>query len=411
MRRDVALLQHGRDALGPGDAAVLFSDMAETLDELTDGVLADIVHGEEAYAGSGLSTDVLRGIVRDNIESILQNLLGVSDSMHAPRMAGRVKAEYGIPMDSLLHAYRLAGLHLWESMMARSTTSEATAALLAASSGFWGMIDRFSGEAADTYRLVTQQRDRRDLESRRVLLVSIFEGDIGGDPTPVTRALGLSIHGDYAVFALEMGESTEDARRSIEERLRAIGITSVWTPWRGEHLGLLAGGTSGDMEGSLAEIAGSTPLRGGLSTPFRSLDEAPEAVNQALLALRCVPPQETGVHAYGSAPIDTILAAHPRYAAELSERTFGVLHRIDRADARMLLETLQTWYDTDGSTSACAVRLHCHRNTVLNRLERIAQLTGKSVMKPRQAAELFAALRATTIIGESPGPRAVTQSR
>ena len=41
--------------------------------------------------------------------------------------------------------------------------------------------------------------------------------------------------------------------------------------------------------------------------------------------------------------------------------------------------------------------LHCHRNTVGYRLGRIAELTGRSVGRPAEAAELYAAVRAVRL--------------
>lgn len=399
MGRDVALREGALPGVISDDAHALFSSVAESLDQLTDGVVADITRGEEAYSASGLSDEILRRIVRDNIDAILRHLLGTSLSLDAPRMAGRVKAEYGIPMAGLLHAYRLAALRMWDSMMALATTAEGSAALLSASSGFWELIDRYSGVAADTYREVVEERQRKDQHSKSVLLLSILEGDFSGEIAPAGRALGLPENGRYAVLALEMSDAGENARVAVGERLRAAGIASAWTPWKGEYLGLLAGGPSTDVVDTLQLMDGSVQSRVGVSLPFLVLEHAQTAVTQALLALRCVPPTSTGIHAYGSAPIDTMLAAQPRYAAELRDRALGTLSELDEDDARVLLETLQTWFATEGSTVACARELHCHRNTVLHRLGRIAQLTGRSVMKPQEAAELFIALRAMLLTG------------
>lgn len=43
----------------------------------------------------------------------------------------------------------------------------------------------------------------------------------------------------------------------------------------------------------------------------------------------------------------------------------------------MLLDTLTAWLEENCSTANAAVRLHCHRNTVLNRLHRITTLIGQ----------------------------------
>lgn len=45
----------------------------------------------------------------------------------------------------------------------------------------------------------------------------------------------------------------------------------------------------------------------------------------------------------------------------------------------MLLDTLSAWLDENCSTANAALRLHCHRNTVLNRLHRITSLIGHPI--------------------------------
>ncbi|WP_406433052.1 PucR family transcriptional regulator [Streptomyces sp. NBC_01589] len=64
-----------------------------------------------------------------------------------------------------------------------------------------------------------------------------------------------------------------------------------------------------------------------------------------------------------------------------------------------LLDTLHAWFAADGSTAEAARQLHCHRNTVLHRIARIAELTGRVPTRPVDAAELYVALRALRLAG------------
>jgi DNA-binding PucR family transcriptional regulator len=72
----------------------------------------------------------------------------------------------------------------------------------------------------------------------------------------------------------------------------------------------------------------------------------------------------------------------------------GGLRDRDARDEELLLGTLEAWFAHGGSGTRAAAALHCHRNTVLNRLARVAELTGRDVNDPRAAAELYAAVRA-----------------
>ena len=393
-----------------GGAREMFSDLIDSVDALTDGVVAQIIDGEHAYAASVLPPGVLEQIVHANIESILQCMLGATDSLDAPRTAGRVKAEHGIPLASLLHAYRLAGLHLWEAMMVRASAPEGAAALLSISSQFWGIIDRFSNAAAETYREVVDERERNDQRSKNVMLSALLDGQFTGDVGRAIRVLGLPERSAYVVLAAEMRESAEDPLPALTSRLRSMGVSSAWAPWKGEYLGLL-GSDGGIDASSVARIlSDSVGTRVGVSLPVVSLDRAPAAVTQALLAMRSIVPGAAGVRCYGAAPIDIMLVAQPSYAAELRDDVLKGLAALDPRDARVLLDTLECWFATDGSTAECGRRMNCHRNTVLHRLGRISVLTGRSVARPSHAAELFAALRAVRLVGswEEPARAAPT---
>ncbi|MDJ0335976.1 helix-turn-helix domain-containing protein [Salinibacterium sp. G-O1] len=380
-------------------ARELFSGMIDSVDDLSDAIVDQIINGEHDYAESVLAAGVLEGIVHDNLEAILQCLLGINDSLDAPRHAGRVKAENGIPMASLLHAYRLAGLHLWDAAMAKATTPELATALLAASSDVWGIIDRYSNAAAETYREVVDERDRKDQKNNSVMLLALLDGEFSGDVGRAVRSLGLPDQASYVVLAVELRRSDIDPLPAIIERLRSMGVSSAWAPWKGEYLGLLGSGAGVDPSAAAHALSGSVSSRIGTSLPLESLERAPLAVRQALLAMRCIAPAAVGVHLYGAAPIDTMLVSQPAYAAELRDGVLGALAELDHDDARVLLDTLECWFATDGSTAECGRQLHCHRNTVLHRLGRIAEMTGRSVSKPAQAAELFTALRAVRLAG------------
>jgi DNA-binding PucR family transcriptional regulator len=72
-----------------------------------------------------------------------------------------------------------------------------------------------------------------------------------------------------------------------------------------------------------------------------------------------------------------------------------------------LLQTV-TAYCASGSAAAAARDLYCHRNTVLNRLTRFAELTGYHPTRPAEAATVLFALRCAQAAGParhgSPAP-------
>ena len=377
-----------------------FLDLFDSVDALSDGVVEQILVGENEYAENPMSREMLYDIVRENIAALLSTLAGSTTSLEAPRRAGRVKAEHGIPMASLLHAYRLAGLQLWNEMMSRAVGADRAEMLLRLSSDVWGIIDRFSGEAAESYRAWVDERDRRDEQARSVMLLSLLDGSATpGEVGRLLRALGLPEHGTYVVVAAERSSSGEDPVPMVPAALREYGIASAWTAWKGEYVGLLGRAGRIEVEVAASALASAATSRVGVSSIFTDLSVAPSAVAQARMSIECGGSPGGSVHLYGSAPVDLLLVAQPGYGMELRNAVFGRMLADSVHDGDVLLDTLEAWFESDGSTLDAGIRMHCHRNTVLYRLGRIADLTGRSVSKPTEASELYVALRAVRLGG------------
>jgi hypothetical protein len=388
-----------RPAPVPASAA-FFGQLRDSVEALTDGVVDQIVAGEQAYTEIPLSRELLHSIVSENIAALLDALTGRSDSLGAARRAGRVKAEHGIPMASLLHAYRLAGLQLWNEMILRSGTPERAEALLRVSSEVWGIIDRFSSAAADSYRLFIDERDRRDQQARSVMVLSLLDGSAApGEVGGLLRALDLPEHASYLVVAAERKTSGEDPVPTVPRLLGEVGIASAWTTWKGEFVGLLAAEGGEALESTVERICSVATSRVGISRSFGRLAAAPDAVAQARSSIECIARGRVGVHRYGAAPVDLLLVAQPGIAAEVQGEVLGAILSARLQDGPLLLDTLEAWFAADGSTNDAGLALHCHRNTVLYRLGRIADLTGRSVARPAEAAELYVALRAVRLGG------------
>ncbi|CAN5502126.1 hypothetical protein BH10ACT4_BH10ACT4_09890 [soil metagenome] len=381
------------------DSVDFFLELVDSVDALAEGVVDQILAGENEYAENPMSRELLYSIVSENISALLATLAGTTDSLAAPHRAGRIKAEHGIPMASLLHAYRLAGLQLWDEMMARSVGTQRTETLLHLSSDVWGIIDRFSGAAAESYRAFVDERDRRDEQARSVMLLSLLDGSATpGEIGRLLRALELPEHASYLVVAAERSSTGTDPVPEVQERLRVGGISSAWTAWKGEYVGLIGLSQRADVDRAISIVSAGARSRVGISRPFTRLSASPDAVGQARMSVECIASPGVGIHRYGSAPLDLLLVAQPGYGAELRDGVFARLLG-DAVDGAVLLDTLEAWFDADGSTSGAGKRMHCHRNTVLYRLGRIAELTGRSVSRPAEASELYAALRAVRLGG------------
>ena len=392
--RNSATAAHEIDA----DTVALFAEMLGSVGTIVDRIVEQILTGEHSYTESTLAVPVLHSVVTENVEALLRGLSGEHRLLDAPRRAGRVKAESGIPMAGLLHAYRLAGLQLWEEMIARSHSSQSSESLLRVSSAVWGIIDEYSNAAAESYREVIDDLGRKDQQAKSVMLLSLLEGETAHSEVPrLLRALNLPEHATYLVVAAELSGTGADPMPGIATRLRAAGIASAWSTWKGEFVGLLGCTSESDVAIAINVVAERAASRIGISRSLISLADARNAVHQARLSLRCTPRANIGVRRFGSAPLDVLIVSEPQAAAELRIDVLGPVLELEPRERAPLLDTLEAWFAADGSTAEAALRLHCHRNTVLYRLAKLTELTGRSVSRPSEVAELYAAMRAARL--------------
>jgi hypothetical protein len=75
-------------------------------------------------------------------------------------------------------------------------------------------------------------------------------------------------------------------------------------------------------------------------------------------------------------------------------RVLGPIVDYDTAHESDLLPTLEAFLESSGSWTQCAARLHVHVNTLRYRIQRIEELTGRSLGRLEDRVDLFLALRA-----------------
>ncbi|MEN2744501.1 helix-turn-helix domain-containing protein [Sinomonas halotolerans] len=129
----------------------------------------------------------------------------------------------------------------------------------------------------------------------------------------------------------------------------------------------------------------------GISEPFSSLRELPDAYAQACLAAQAaaVDPELgelVDVRTVGAYQLMGSLAVEP------TSVNFALLEAEDRNGE--LLPVLEMLYDADGAVQAVADRLHVHRSTVYHRLARVRKIIRAEPLSGRVRQELHLALKA-----------------
>ncbi|MFG2727835.1 PucR family transcriptional regulator [Streptomyces canus] len=379
----------------------LLDQLLGSAPSLADELTTEILSGEHAYAERALlSHEQLRTAVYDNLCALLTALKngGVPTDMDAPRATGRLKAEHGVPLAALLHAFRIGGRFIWDRLLTMALDKDSATWLLRRASDIWVIIDEYSSATAEGYHIAMEEQARRDASARSLMLSTLLDGTAGNSSSAweIMRVLRLDRKGPFLVVCAEISDGA-DPLSAVERQLRTVGVQSEWIHRAGSLLGLLALPNEHTAVAVEERLGGIALSRVGISRSFTSPIDAPNARREAQLATQCLPPGAPGTHVYGSSPIALLAAASPDAAAEVAHTVFGPLLTLPAAERAVLLDTLDIWFTVGGSTPQAAEHLHCHRNTVLYRLKRITELTGRRTSDADSSAELYVALQAARL--------------
>ncbi len=389
---------------GSRDSVVLLAELARSLegrlDDLADRLLTEIRgHEPDPYRRSVPSVD-LDGSVHDNLgealAAIAQLPSGVMPPPRAAQRTGQRRAEQGLPLESLLHAYRLGGRVIWEALLeeARRLPHSPMDGLMDAAVHVWDVIDFHSDAVATAYRRAEGERAGRDEMRREAALRALLAGVAGeSDLQFAANVLSLPESGPYVVaIAYDEGDRGE----ALAALIAAAGNRSQWLRRELRLVGLIAGHhlTSAALRGSLLAAG----RRIGLSAPVADLGMIAAAYRQAELALRAIPADQPDVSSLDDHLTGALLVASPDLGRRLRRRTLGPVLDLPSAERTVLLRTLRTYLEMRGSVAAAAARIPCHRNTVLNRVHRFQDLTGVSLTDPRAVAQVVLALEAGDVL-------------
>src|SRR4030095_10566952 len=127
-----------RDVAAPPPAVAAIGErLLSRVDDLAAELTEVLRRAEPFYfAAAVVPIDDLRTSVRGNLVHILGQLAGrPKPSTEASRATGRRRAEQGVPLPVILHAYRIAGKFIWAAILAEASGDESAGkALLHASS-------------------------------------------------------------------------------------------------------------------------------------------------------------------------------------------------------------------------------------------------------------------------------------
>ncbi|MDQ0835372.1 hypothetical protein QF032_007216 [Streptomyces achromogenes] len=398
-------------------ARVLLEDLAA----LTDRLVAVLQEQEPAYrAAVTCDPTATWQEVHRSLRHSVSSLLDPRGSRDAARRCswriGATRAEQGLPLDALLHAFRLGGSLVWQGLIDETarTAPEDVRLLVHVATDVWNFVDEHCTLVADAYRQVERQLAWRRENRLRMLAGALLDGASRIADLPETaQALDLPEDGRYAVVAVTAGCPADGAgaRAALARGARVYWHTGVEVDYGivllGEDADAGAVGRPGHERppnakpkpgtGTGSGSSGAAPAAGsartGVSTAVTGLAAVGDARRLADVALGLCPRTGGAIRLTEHLPAALVVSA-PDLGAALVERALGPLGNLEPADEAVLLDTLAAWLACDGSAQRAGERLYCHRNTVLNRLRRYEQLTGRSLARPADLMEVSLALTA-----------------
>ncbi|MFC9378373.1 PucR family transcriptional regulator, partial [Streptomyces sp. NPDC057020] len=247
----------------------LATAMLADIDRLTDRAVDDIRAHSGTYAsGAPVTREDLWEICRDNLLRALEDFGGLAatggDFEWAARETGRRRAEQGVPLDTVLQAYRRGGRVLWQVMaeylrIRAGRDSDSRDVELDMASGVWETIDRYSVAMADAYRIAQLELQSRQ-DTRRVALFEALLDGRADDPavaSAAAAALGVPAVDRYVVVVAAQDPAAPPHPSPV---LEAQGMWSYWRPRSGRYAGIVR---LPRRDAPAGRAAAAAPLGGG----------------------------------------------------------------------------------------------------------------------------------------------------
>jgi len=211
------------------------------------------------------------------------------------------------------------------------------------------------------------------------------------------RSLGLPPDGPLAGVVLRGADPDGDAARLAE----VLGVDGVAVHRGGEVLAFARiRGSSADFARRVHESLrrGEDPSTAlvGVGKPGSAADLRVSLL-QARHAVEAVASRASGgwmTHEQLSSPTQLLSAQDPELLEATSRALLGPVLEHDRRRGGDLLPSLEQFLDSGGRWQDAAHQLHVHINTLRHRMNRVEELTGRSLSRTADRVDLFLAVRA-----------------
>jgi hypothetical protein len=362
------------------DAAVgrLVVEIQAGVDALVDGIVARI--RDELPDFRRLPASTLAQAVRGNVARALAALAELRPptpaELEGAAAVGRERAEQGLSVDGVLHAYRISISAVWTRFgeLARERGVDVTS-VLAFSETLWLWGDAVMEVVGAAHREVELELAREEQQLRDAFVLAVLLGTI--DAAELSResaGFGLDPEREYVAFRARALPGAQ-ARRVVPD-----GDDRLVTALDHDLVGLAVARPSA-VPGTVVGV-GPPGRLAGLPVAFALAGRA----LQTALAFG-----QEGVFSLADLGIRPAVLADEALGEVLCARHLEPLASLGRFGGE-LEATLRAFVDHDLHVEDTARALHVHPNTLRHRLRRYEQATGASLRRQADLVELWWAL-------------------
>jgi PucR C-terminal helix-turn-helix domain len=354
------------------------------LDTLVDGIGERIRRDIPDFRR--LPAETLANAVRGNVGRALTSLRELrppsAAELEGAAAVGRERAEQGLAIDAVLHAYRISIGAVWSRFgeLARERGADVSS-VLAFSETLWLWADSVMDVVASAHREVELELAREEQQRRDAFVLALLTGTI--DPAELRRecaAYGIDPEREYIPFRARSAAPGNGRTLPHRVALALAGDDGLVTAL--DH----------DLVGVAARAPVSMPgVATGLGPPAR-IDALPNAFALASRALQtALAFREEGTRSLADLSIRPAILADEALGDAFEARYLEPLAALGRLGAD-LETTLRTWFDEGMRIEETARALHVHPNTLRHRIRRFEDATGANLRRPTDLVELWWAL-------------------
>jgi PucR C-terminal helix-turn-helix domain len=350
------------------------------------------IHGIDEYRERSVPEESLREYATASMALLLHLIAGdpvPGQLAQVSANVGRDRARRGIPLEALVNALQLNFRVVWDALLERARPGD-SAELLQCGPLIWEAVGTHLTRAVSGYQETVVEMARERQDSRRAAFAALVDSG-GRDAEIVTAAaavLSLDAAARFGVVVAAPGAEQALRTTADEVRARVANLYYQESP-AGDVLVVQLPARLGELPAGWLRETGCAvgPVAHGLA-------EVPAALSLATAMTRLPRPGRGGPLRLRDAWLGLVALHSGAIMPLLVADVLGPLAEVPEAESERITEAVRVYLEGGSSVTQAAARLYCHRNTVVNRLRRFGDITGRDIRRADDAAVVLLALRA-----------------